>query len=101
MQIFTYFVIIWKKFTLQWGRGSKFHEYKKGRKFVFSCLLTFVVTNVCVLKHSVDRNIQESCKTHKKCLNICRVKYCNENFQEVPVQHFFLCNISLPYILYK
>ena len=52
------------------GAGSKFHEYKKVENLFFSCLLTFVVTNVCLLKHSVDRNMQESCKTHQKCLNI-------------------------------
>ena len=58
VQIFTYSVIILKTFTLQWGRASKFHEYKKVEIF-------FLPVDVCVLKHSVDRNTQEPCKTHK------------------------------------
>ena len=41
----------------------------KGRNFVvvfFSCMVTIVVTNVCILEHSVDRNMQESCKNATK-----------------------------------
>ena len=35
VQIFAYLVIIWKIFMLQWGRGSKFHEYKKVENLFF------------------------------------------------------------------
>ena len=48
------------------GLGSKFYDYKKGRNFVFSCMVIIVVTNVCILDHSVHRNMQESCKNAKK-----------------------------------
>ena len=29
-------------------------------------MLKIVVTNVCILEHSVDRNMQESCKNAQK-----------------------------------
>ena len=39
---------------------------QKGRKIVFSCMLTIVITYVCILEHLVDRNMQESCKNTPK-----------------------------------
>ena len=32
----------------------------------FSCMVAIVVTNVCNLEHSFDRNMQESCKNAPK-----------------------------------
>ena len=63
VQIFTYSVIIWLKLKFQWGWGSKFHEYKK---VVFSCMLAIVITHVCILDYSVDRNVHESCENAPK-----------------------------------
>ena len=48
------------------GLGSKFHYYKKVAILFFSCMVTIVVTNVCILEHSVDRNMHESCKNAQK-----------------------------------
>ena len=62
------------------GLGAKFHDYKKVEILLFSCMVMIVVTYVCILEHSVDRNMHESCKMHRKCLNICSMKYCKENF---------------------
>ena len=62
------------------GLGSKFHDYKKVEILFFSCMVTIVVTNVCILEHSFDRNMHESCKMCRKSLNICSMKHCLENF---------------------
>ena len=72
VQIFTYSVI-----EVSVGLGSIFHEYKKVEKNVFSCMLTIVITHVCILEHLVDRNMQESCKNalHWKCLKFCSMKF--------------------------
>ena len=32
----------------------------------FSCMVAIVVSNVCILEHLVDRNMQESCKNVPK-----------------------------------
>ena len=48
------------------GLGSKFYYYKKVAISFFSCMVTIVVTNVCILEHSVDRNMHESCKNAQK-----------------------------------
>ena len=48
------------------GGGAKFHDYKKVEILFFSCMVTIVVTNVCILEHSVDRNMHESCKNAQK-----------------------------------
>ena len=32
----------------------------------FSCMVAIVVSNVCILEHLVDRNMQESCKNAPK-----------------------------------
>ena len=50
------------------GLGSKFHEYKKVQNLYFPCMVAIVVTYVCTLEHSVDRNMQESCKNAPKIL---------------------------------
>ena len=48
------------------GLGSKFHDYIKVEILFFSCMVTIVVTNVCILEHSFDRNMHESCKNAQK-----------------------------------
>ena len=48
------------------GLGSKFYEYKKVENLHFSCMVAIVVTNVCILEHSVHRNMQESRKNAPK-----------------------------------
>ena len=48
------------------GLGSKFHEYKKVQNLYFPCMVAIVVTYVCILEHSVDRNMQGSCKNAPK-----------------------------------
>ena len=47
------------------GLGSKFHDYIKV-EVLFSCMVTIVVTNVCILEHSFDINMHESCKNAQK-----------------------------------
>ena len=48
------------------GLGSNFHDYIKLEILFFSCMVTIVVTNVCILEHSFNRNMHESCKNAQK-----------------------------------
>ena len=48
------------------GGGAKFHDYKKVEILFLFCIVTIVVTNVCILEHSVKRNMHESCKNAQK-----------------------------------
>ena len=54
------------------GLGSKFHDYKKVEILFFSCMVTILVTNVCILEHSFDRNMHESCKNAQKMFEYWR-----------------------------
>ena len=58
------------------GLGSKFHDYIKVEILFFSCMVTIVVTNVCILEHHSTETCMNHVKMRRKCLNICSMKYC-------------------------
>ena len=82
------------------GLGAKFHDYKKVEILFFSCTVTIVVTNVCILEHSVDRNMHESCKNAQKMFKYLQYEILLGKLLGGTCIAYLLVNIRLPYILY-
>ena len=68
----------------------------------FSCMVAIVVSNVCILEHLVDRNMQESCKNAPKMFTYLQYEILlgkllgGTCIAFLPIQYY-----RLPYIPYK